>query len=120
MTGRGCGVCLGVFVGFSVKGFLQGAGILSTAVCTGLSVTHLDRVLHSLRMISKEGWEGRWQQELPHGDRFDKQSGRVGGDNDVVGLHRDVPVGTRVLWLTFGQKHPLPFLNGTSQKRCKQ
>lgn len=33
------------------------AGILSTYFCVGPSMTYLYRDLHSLRMLSKEGWE---------------------------------------------------------------
>lgn len=41
-------------------------------ICAGLSMTYLYRAMHSLRMFSKEGWEGWWQQELSDGDCFDK------------------------------------------------
>lgn len=41
-------------------------------ICAGLSMTYLYRAMHSLRMFSKEGWEGWRQQELSDGDCFDK------------------------------------------------
>lgn len=93
------------------------AGISATDFCVGSSVTYLYRALYSLRMLSKEGWEGWWHQELSDSHWFDKQSGRVRRDNDVVGMHHSVPAWTSVLWLMFGQKHPLPFLNSKSQNQ---
>lgn len=85
------------------------AGIPATDFCVGSSTTYLYRALYSLRMFSKEGWEVWWHQELSDSYWFDKQSGRVRRDNDVVGMHHNVPAWTSVLWLMFGQKHPLPF-----------
>lgn len=93
------------------------AGIPVTDFCVGSSVTYLYRALYSLRLLSKEGWEGWRHQELSDSHWFDEQSGRVRRDNDVVGMHRNVPAWTIVLWLMFGQKHPLPFLNSKSQNK---
>lgn len=93
------------------------AGIPATDFCVGSSTTYLYRALYSLRMLSKEGWEVWWHQELSDSYWFDKQSGRVRRDNDVVGMHHNVPAWTSVLWLMFGQKHPLPFLNSKSRNQ---
>lgn len=89
----------------------------ATDFCVGSSTTYLYRALYSLRMFSKEGWEVWWHQELSDSYWFDKQSGRVRRDNDVVGMHHNVPAWTSVLWLMFGQKHPLPFLNSKSRNQ---
>lgn len=81
-------------------------------------VTCLYGAERCLWKVSRESWDIAWQQEFSDCNGFDEQREGVRGDDNIVGIHCDAPAWNHTLWLTFGQKHPVPFLKSKARSNA--